>query len=133
MQARRREHREGRVGTVVAACALCSTDLLRVPEQSSSTDHSRRAPAAVQGKILHGNTHKRTEDRREVKEEDKTRREVIGETVRGGKKHCTRFPALSWMDRTSSGGAKRFMFYFWSPFNNLSSHLFWSAKSKFAF
>lgn len=44
---RRREHRGGRVGIVVAAGALCSTDLLRAPEQSSSTDHSRRVPTAV--------------------------------------------------------------------------------------
>ena len=33
MQDRRRECRGGRAGTVVAGGALCSTDLLRVPEQ----------------------------------------------------------------------------------------------------
>ncbi len=53
MQDRGREHRGGREGSVVAAGALCSTDLLRAPEQSSSTDHSRRAPTAVQRKTSH--------------------------------------------------------------------------------
>ncbi|KAI3373518.1 hypothetical protein L3Q82_022113 [Scortum barcoo] len=53
MQDRRRAQRGGRAGTVVAAGALCSTDLLRAPEQSSSTDHSRKAPTAVQRKTSH--------------------------------------------------------------------------------
>lgn len=57
MQDRRRERRVERAGTVVAAGDLCSRDLLRAPEQSSHTDHSRRAPTLVQRKTSHRNTH----------------------------------------------------------------------------
>lgn len=80
MEDRRREQRGGRAGTVVAAGALCSTDLLRAPEQSSSTDHSRRAPDAAQRKTSHTYTHwrrncylARPRDRRADKEEEKKR------------------------------------------------------------
>lgn len=50
MQDRRREQSVWRVGTVVAAGALCSTELPRAPEQSSTTDHSCRTPTAAQRK-----------------------------------------------------------------------------------
>ncbi|KAK9536286.1 hypothetical protein VZT92_006079 [Zoarces viviparus] len=66
MQDRRRAHRGGRAGTVVAA-AVCSTDLLRAPEQSFSTDHSRRAPTAAQRKNL---TQKNTPEEKTATSQD---------------------------------------------------------------
>ena len=88
MEDGRREQRGGGAGTVVAAGALCSTDLLRAPEQSSSTDHSRRAPDAAQRENLtqiHTRWRRncylaRPRDRGADKEEEKKR--VIGEEVR---------------------------------------------------
>lgn len=78
MQDRRRELEKRRAGTVVAAGTLCSRDLLRAPEQSSSTNHSRRAPTAAQRKTSHRNIHQRRrccltrpQDRREDREKER--------------------------------------------------------------
>lgn len=86
---RREQRRRGRAGTVAAAGALCSTELLRAPELSSSADHSRRAPTAVRRTSSHRNiytpggastsqdftTHGKTKkDQTSIGEEVRTRR-----------------------------------------------------------
>lgn len=129
MQDRRRERRVERAGTVVAAGDLCSTDLLRAPEQSSPTDHSRRAPTAVQRKTSCRNTHWR----KNLLSHKITRQKTIQS---GGQENCDQtntegsVSAFSWMNTTSrvhrsshsTSGVH---------LNYLSSDSFWSVEHNF--
>lgn len=139
MQDRRRECRGGRAGTVVAGGALCSTDLLRVPEQELL---HRPQP---QGSHCSSEGKPRTETymhrkrkcylTRTTDKEDKTKKmkgKAWSDPYRkGGEKELDCF----FLRRTELPGGARgsSRFYFWSPFNNLSPGSCWSAEHNFAF
>ncbi|KAG8008298.1 Kv channel-interacting protein 1 [Nibea albiflora] len=109
MQDRRRELEKRRAGTVVAAGTLCSTDLLRAPEQSSTTDHSRRAPTAAQRKTSHRNTHQRrrcclTRPRGRREDREKERKRVISQIRRVCKDPTTQQNLLKGQFQRYTGG-----------------------------
>lgn len=86
--------------------ALCSTDLLRAPEQSSSTHHSRRAPTAAQRRSSHWwtDTHRGTFTggiKVPSQETQKRREEESSDGQRRGGEKWTRFCAFSRTDGTS--------------------------------
>ena len=122
MQDRRREHRGGRAGTrwLLSAVPICWEHQSRAPPQTTAAGHALQLRGKPHIEIYAGGETATSQDRRQDKEEEKRWWEKLA-------------IFCFFLEEQNFQGKRLFTFYFWSPFNNLSSASFWSVKHNFAF